>query len=95
MNTIIFILEVIKNLVIIVAYLPKALKTIKEKIQEEMIPLPPRGEQCYCIIFKKNMQIWKIIFYCICAICDILAIVGLVSYIVKKKRGAKEDVKKN
>lgn len=54
-----------------------------------MIPLPPRGEQCYCIIFKKNMQIWKTIFYCICAICDIIAIVGLVSYIVKKKKGVK------
>lgn len=41
------------------------------------------------------MQIWKIIFYCICAICDIIAIVGLVSHIVKKKKGVKEDVKKN
>ena len=35
MNTIIFILEVIKNLVIIVAYLPKALKTIKEKFKRK------------------------------------------------------------
>ena len=65
-----------------------------------MIPLPPRGEQCYCIIFKKNTGSLALGgFVASIAILTkmpiMLAIVGLVSYIVKKKRGAKEDVKKN